>query len=409
MKNKNLYMLLAGCGMVTLLFAGCGGGGSGGGGGTPNDTTISSAPEAQQAAVATVTVFSGGLSNLVPSTGAPKLNRTKALVANFKAKNLPQESAGTKALALFRAKRQAAGLFRAPVTEDCPGGGTVTNNSTFDPTTGSSTDETIYNQCNDGAGGVINGREKYSETYNAAGTYYQEVWIAGDGDGTAEASDLVYSYVDSTDKETFSGTETYTQNFTSGTVNDYWNSGTVAYNESDVVLQKLVMSSQGINITFSADLTSSGTGSQTGNGSTYTETATSTLDGGMSVIAAASGQQFKFAFTATDVSDTWTYNSATLTSTDAPNGTITISMLPSACFDGTFTVDTITPITSVYNPATYTEETTAGEMTINTDTRMVFSSPDIITITLKGTEVYQGTQDDLVASLAESCPMYGMF
>lgn len=408
MEKRDLSRILLGCGMTAaLLFAGCGGG-SGGGGATAIDTPA----DAKVAAGSTALVFTGGLSSLVSSkpAPAPRLSRVQKFVANFKATKMPQSGVASQALAAMPAPRPAAAILKAaalaPVETVCSSGGSMTVDSTLDSVTGSSSEEIVYANCNSGFG-VMNGRVKHSQTINAAATSITFTELFGDGDETLEATDLVFTAPDGT-IFTSTGTNVEVIALTSGKVSDYQGKGNAGYDETCTMETKdSIRNAAGIDLTLTVDLDSSETVTQSGDGSSFAVTGDEQLSGTMTLAGTSGGQNVQFAFSANNASEHFTESfdavSGSTTSTSEPRGRLSFDLLPTVCFDGTFEVETVTPLRTVDSGTTST--TVEGEILINDNTRFSYSN-NRITVTMNGSPVFSGSEAELFADLDDACPLF---
>ena len=123
------------------------------------------------------------------------------------------------------------------------------------------------------------------------------------------------------------------------------------------------------------------------------QTVTITVNGAVKESWTASGTSYSVTVTFTNFNlqdvDYGTYDDATV------SGTVAIDFTPDAyCFEGTFVFVTDTPIRND-NTAGHT---VAGQVTINGNTVMTWNSNGTITVTVNGTQVYNGDEAGLYAT-----------
>lgn len=420
MKTKQVSRILAmALSTAALAVYGCGGGGGGGttAPATTTGTTISGATQATSASGSGTQSASVGsntgqtLSNLAAvgtSPGAPhyrsplagKDNRFNKLhAAEIKALKVPQMK---KAAALKKAKALASGK-KAPIafpgtTEPCTDGGTVAITGSVDSVTYAYTMTMTFANCRDmdtESSGTITNSGTFSA--NGADTFTMKL---GDGDGTIETTDFrVREFTDNytnlfaayTADMTMTGSGDPTLNATTGDVTGYTftytGNGKEEYTDFidtyTLTFTNLIFSSTS---TFGATVSS---GSDTINGifsESWTVPATATTAATTETVAITFGDGDTSAEPTTntdpDFTIAWVTDWALYYKYSVDGQVATDYTTPSDtdCFDGTFLIDTTTPI----NENLSTGLTTAGQMTINTNTTVTFNADGTVTVAVSG-------------------------
>lgn len=420
MLRQHWLKFCAACAVSALVFAGCGGGGGDGGSGT----NISTPEQAAQATAAVSTVASGGiagLSNLITLPSVGTLPGSASQMALSLGKSRAEK---VKAIQAIRARALAAPRALAATTEpvQCDSGSAT---FTYDyPVNGGYTESVTADHCSYTYTDPYTPEYTYTWTINGTyalsilnnGTYWSSTSTAGDGDGTAEASD--YSVV-----LTIAGV---TYNFwldddsASTWGDDSLASGTYSYTTKDLSSVKITTSGNAFVGHFTINGTGSGTETWSPGNYTSTDNYKGSVDFSISGTDLPDSGLVSFGLQLdADLSNTWvdSWNvdadgnriSDNYT-TEAPNGTMTLRVsypgFPS-CANGTYTVATITPIKQVYNPATFADEWSEGQLQINGNTDIFYSTPDILTIKVDGNTVFTGTDSEFGSRLMQSCPLLG--
>lgn len=456
MKTKQVSKILAmALSAAALAVYGCGGGGGGTTapppttGTTTTGTTITGAtPAASASGSGTQSAGVGSnsgqtLSNLASvGTGCPtcapqyrsplagkdkRFNKLHA--AEVKAMRVPQMK---KAAFLKKAKALASGK-KAPITfpvttEPCTDGGTYSIGGNFDDVTFAFTMTMSFVNCRDmdteSSGTITN-----SGTFSATGgdTFTMKL---GDGDGDLKIEttdtdgdgvvDSVFRVREFTNNYTnlfaaytvdmiMSGSGDPTLN-TAGDVTGYTftftGNGKEEYTDFidayTLAFTNLIFGSTASFAALASTLTPD-SGSDTING-TFSESWTEGTTSNSVVITFGDADTTAEVTTNTspDFTIAWETDWTTYYKFSVDGQVATDYTTPSDadCFDGTFLIDTTTPIKEILS----TGLTTAGQMTINTNTTVTFNADGTVTVTVNGTPTPYASQDALEAV----CPIEDM-
>lgn len=424
METKKASKILA----TALSFAaiavyGCGGGGGGGGGGgtTTTTTPITSAPQAADAGASGVQSSSvssnvgQSLSNIAAvgtGAGAPKYRSplvgkdtkfNKMHAAEVKAMKGP---ASRKAAFLRKAKAASTGS-RAPVSfpgtpEPCGNGtasdGTVTITGTYDDATFAYNMTMTFVNCRE-EGSQYNGTITSTGTFSSTSDSFN--MTMGDGDSVIEsAADFkVDEFTDSSYTNLFAtyiadmtmsgsgavGADSYSFTFTANGKEQY-SDFIDTFNMTFTSLQFASVASYNDNGTPTDYSDDTFSGSDTANGG-FSETWTEN--------SATQGASITF----TNLITTW--NSTSSYYDFSVDGTVVMDFTPNdLCFEGTFVIDTTTPVRYDYTAM----RTTQGRIVINTNTAIVFNADGTVTVELDGQAVAGSTNVPL-ETLENACPI----
>jgi hypothetical protein len=429
---------------LALLAIGCGGGGDSGSStpSAPSNTTISNSTAAKDAAAGgtqSATLLSSGmtsLSGVASGTGlAPGLAQMTArplAKQDVRASKLSEAQARLmkRVAPRIAAARKAAGT-RIPYSltpDPCGVSGDVTItgdtgfNTDYTAVTGPFTMKFTYNNCreleNSTTGFETNGSFEIVIPLNTTGEPTGSITITfGNGDGSLDGSDLTDSmYSVSAGTWSTSPVAVWTAGMTfSGSYTDsstgcdqyglnctLSRSGTHTFSANGG--QSFVLGNDSWELAFN-NLSASGTFSRTRgiDDNLFTDDDAfswdDTANGGLSqthktngnVVHSAAISYYNFRLRETAVSNTGTWRI---------DGTVTTDFTPNACFEGTFTFVTNTPV--AWDAS---DLFTAGSITINGNVTLTFSNngtANVITVT------FSGTSEDLTESQLEAlCPIQG--
>lgn len=406
MDRKSWMKILSGCSMASLILAGCGGGGGGGGGAAP----IKTAAQAQQAAVSTTLVMGDGLSSLVAPPGGGSLS--KKFAARIASENLPTIDSYMAVQQLRAAATKAMTVKKAGVTPlSCSqGSGTFE----FTETATGFKDKTTYNNCVQ-SGTRQNGVYSYEEIVSGNKTRY--IWIEGNGDQDVnDPDDYVFEMLDAAGTVVTSYKSSGTDDSTDVLVSE--NATTIVSTTSGSYKAKTTITAAEGSFSLAANM--SGNGNLT---ETYTDAATLSgwtgsdeefvMNGTMALSGSFAGENFGLTFTAKNLKSRDIYSSTLNgeTGTWEANGSFSTAMSPGNCVDGAFTIKTLVPIRFEDDFSTFQSKTIEGEVELNGASRVVMSNngtDNIVTIFLGTTQVFTGTEADLLAQTMEDCPLFGL-
>lgn len=264
---------------------------------------------------------------------------------------------------------------------DTESSGTITNSGTFSATTGG---DTFTMKLGD-ADGVIEATDfkvrEFTNNYtNLFAAYTADMIMSGSGDPTLDAQSNVTGY-------TFTFTGNGKEEFTDF-IDTY-----------SLVFTNLIFSSTSTGL-----LTTVASGSDTINGSFKESwTAGTTANSVALTFGDADTTAEVTTNTNPDFTIAWETDWATYYKFSVDGQVATDYTTPSDadCLDGTFLIDTTTPI----NESLSTGLTTAGQMTINTNTTVTFNSNGTVTVTVSGQTPVSYTSQ---AALEAVCPIEDM-
>ncbi len=386
---------------LSVFLSGCGGGGGGGGSTTPLDTAITTTTSGAKSAqastsaanTATATSFQlSGLADFGSSMAVPKLK--VPFGTNMNAKMLDKLSTRLspvlkKARALKALRVSMSGY---PITYDCAtwntvaGGSTATPNSmTIDINSTGDTATFTFNSCR-------SGDTLTDGTMTMQGTANSATFTIGSSD-VAPFSATTYDYTGTQVTEvstlyiTMTGGTTGTAPNTTATfsINGWFDVADYVLNEHD----KLVFNNYTMKDVMSTTTISS-----------YAyDVNTFTINGSWTgtSYSGATGTTVNFSDTVTFynfglVFETPAIGSSAIYDYVSISGTFSITTTPvDKCIDGTFTIITNTPIQADDT----TGVTSAGQVTINGNTVVVFNSDGTKTITVDGVSTGAMADTDL--------------
>jgi len=389
---------------LAVVMTNCGGGGGGGsssdsgGGGTTDQT----APESQQAASGggqSTSVASGstetftnlsnvGLSSVggtaMPQFRSPKsiqkdagLGITSRLAARFaKSKAVQAAVSGVRKAAAQKAQQTFNG------SGTCTDGGSYSYTGTYDDVTQDYNLTFTFSNCREDT-------EQYDGEYTLVGTSLSFSITLGNSTTPFTiyeydtAGTLVYS---TTANITMSISSTGSSTQTGGSFTMTVDGDMTAHDYVSGEDYSMTFSSFTVNVSWSVDA----------NG---VETMTVTVNGGVNESWTSGGTTYTLAISYTDFSIQnvdYSANAGTDYDDTSINGTVAINFTPDAyCFEGTFTIATVTPIRWDNSVG----HTVAGQITINTTVVITWNSDGTVTVTENGTTVYTGS----IAGLYSTC------
>lgn len=424
--SKILAMALSG---AALAVYGCGGGGGTTAPATTTPTTgttiTGATPAASASGSSTQSAGVGSnsgqtLSNLAAvgsPPGAPQYRSplagkdkrfNKLHAAEVKAMKVPQMK---KAAFLKKAKALAAGkkVITFPGTaEPCTDGGTVTISGTVDEATFAYSMTMTFTNCRDmdtESSGTITNSGAFSATGGDTSTM-----VLGDGDGTIETTDFrVREFTDNytnlfaafTADMTMSGSgdPTLSGGDVTGYTFTYTGNGKEEYTDFidtyTFAFTNLIFSSTSTGL-----LTTTASGSDTINGK-VSESWTEGTTANSVVITFGDADTSAEVTTDTnpDFTIAWETDWATYKKYSVDGQVATDYTTPSDadCFDGTFFIDTTTQIYENLS----TGLTTAGQMTVNTNTTVTFNADGTVTVTVSGQTPTSYTSKDAMEAVCK--------
>ena len=264
---------------------------------------------------------------------------------------------------------------------DTESSGTITNSGTFSATTGG---DTFTMKLGD-ADGVIEATDfkvrEFTNNYtNLFAAYTADMTMTGSGDPTLDAQNNVTGY---TFTFTGNGKEEYTDFIDTYTL-EFTN--LIFSSTSTGLLTTVASGSDTINGTFKESWTEGATANSValtfGDADTAAEVTTNTTP---------------------DFTIAWETDWATYYKFSVDGQVATDYTTPSDadCLDGTFLIDTTTPI----NENLSTGLTTAGQMTINTNTTVTFNADGTVTVTVSGQTPVSYTSQNALEAV---CPIEDM-
>lgn len=398
MNTKSNWLTLA-AGAAALVLTACGGGGGGGGGSTSPALSPATNPAAgtgTQAANLTSSTATS-LSSIAGGASAPKM---RSPLANNGGKTSHVNKAAQRAYAITRAKSSAAirkavglaGKTRAPIAlpndgvpQACTDGGTATFTGTYDPDNFSYSINAVYANCRE-FDSQLNGTVSESGSYTAEAisnaTYDSGTYTATTNDFVVEffTNNYTVLYGRYTSDLSLSGSYGHSSTFVDPVTSHTWTYGIAATGNQTYTdfLDTFAINLSGFQVASNWTQSDAGTPNDFADD---TWNSTDTFNGG--IAESWSGSSISMSYTNFVVGwlmpGTGGYFESTI------DGTVGMVFNPEVLcgttgVSGIYEFDTTTPIR--YDLAT--GDTTAGRMTINTTTVIVFNADGTVTVTVNG-------------------------